>query len=139
MPFIPVAFYFVEVFGFGYDVSCYDDDFGCFVIDGIASGGKVVFNVDWSSVDGRSEGEKSCCESGDLHLDEIRTARSHLYILVLAIRSIAQETDVRSITNVPILRIVSGQIDHNSVIVEVVDECFSSADNVFQMEPNRAV
>jgi hypothetical protein len=88
MPFIPVAFYFVEVFGFGYDVSCYEDYFCCFVIDGIASGGKVVFSVDWGSVDGRSEGEKSCCESGDLHLDEIKQARSHLYIMVLAIRRI---------------------------------------------------
>jgi hypothetical protein len=59
--------------------------------------------------------------------------------MVLAIGRISQETDVRSITNVPILRIVSGQIDRNSVVVDVVDECFSSADNVFQMEPNKAV
>ena len=52
MPFIPVAFYFVEEFGFGYDVSCYDDDFSCFVIDGMASGGKGILGVNWGSVDG---------------------------------------------------------------------------------------
>ena len=39
------------------------------------------------------------------------------------------------------LELSSGQIDDNSVIgdIDVVDECFPSADNVFQMEPKKAV
>jgi hypothetical protein len=98
VPFVPVAFYFVEVFGFGYDVSCYDDGFCCFVVDGCASGEEGIFNG--GSIDGRNEGEKSCCESRELHRCEMGCDSVHIpfYLEILATSSCPRGVVLWSIT-----------------------------------------